>query len=111
MNGGEIEGGWTPGPWRVVVDDTGKRPLTVPSIQASEELDCAIVHWDGFWQPYWQSARGEKEWNANARLMAAAPELFAALERMVATYGHLDGYGENQPSDEAAAALNKALGK
>jgi hypothetical protein len=81
----------TPGPWRVIVDDSGDRPLCVPSIQASEELDCAIVHWDGFWQKYWQSARGESEWNANADLIVAAinalPHLLDHLEALTSPPG------------------------
>ena len=72
----------TPGPWRVAIDDDGNPLSGRPSISASEELDCGIVHWDGFKQKYWQSARGEKEMHANARLIAAAPELLDALERI-----------------------------
>jgi hypothetical protein len=72
----------TPGPWRVVIDDDGNPLSGRPSVQASDELDCGIVHWDGFVQPYWRSARGDKEIHANARLIAAAPELLAALKAM-----------------------------
>jgi len=70
----------TPGPWTVMIDDTGDRPIAVPSIQAAPEYDCAIVHWDGFWQEYWQSARGTKEMMANAHLIAASPDLLEAAE-------------------------------
>lgn len=72
------EAKYTPGPWRVVIDDDGNPLSGRPSVQASEELDCAIVHWDGFVQTCWRSARGDKEIHANARLIAAAPDLLAA---------------------------------
>ena len=75
-----IEAKHTPGPWRVVIDDDGNPLSGRPSIMASEELDCGIVHWDGFVQPYWRSARGDKEIHANARLIAAAPDMLMALE-------------------------------
>ena len=65
----------TPGPWRVIIDDDGNPLSGRPSVQASDELDCGIVHWDGFIQPYWRSARGDKEIHANARLIATAPDL------------------------------------
>jgi len=69
----------TPGPWRVIIDDDGNPLSGRPSVVASEELDCAIVHWDGFVQEFWRSARGDKEIHANARLIAAAPDMRAAL--------------------------------
>jgi len=69
--------GYTPGPWTVFEYDAGDKPgwNNCPSIQAAEEYDCAIVHWDGFKQRHWQSARGQHEIDANATLIAAAPEL------------------------------------
>lgn len=69
----------TPGPWRIINDDSGDRPVEVPSIQASEDLDCAIIHWDGFWQEYWQSARGNKEMRSNAALIVAAVNALGPL--------------------------------
>lgn len=72
----------TPGPWRVIIDDDGNPLSGRPSVCASDELDCMIVHWDGFVQQYWRSARGDKEIHANARLIAAAPDMLAALERL-----------------------------
>lgn len=72
---------WTPGPWRVGLYDAGDCSWHsgTPSIEAPEDLDCAIVHWDGFAQQYWRSARGDAEIHANAHLIAAAPELYEAL--------------------------------
>ena len=67
--------GHTSGPWKVVIDDDGSRLSGRPSVIASDELDCAIVHWDGFVQEYWRSARSDKEIRNNARLIAAAPDM------------------------------------
>lgn len=77
----DIEG-FTPGPWEVIIDDDGNPLSGRPSVSASDELDCGIVHWDGFVQEYWRSARGDKEIHANARLIAAAPEMHADNARL-----------------------------
>ena len=63
----------TPGPWQVIIDDDGNPLSGRPSVFAADEYDCSIVHWDGFVQEYFRSARGDKEIHANARLIAAAP--------------------------------------
>ena len=70
----------TPGPWRVVIDDDGNPLSGRPSVHAPDDLDCAIVHWDGFVQTYWRSARGDREIHANAHLIAAAPDLLEAAQ-------------------------------
>jgi hypothetical protein len=102
----------TLGPWHVVIDDDGNPLSGRPGVFASDELDCGIVHWDGFIQPYWRSARGDKEIHANARLIAAAPELLEALEAIVATW---DGPKYNHfmrgNIDRARAAIAKAKGE
>jgi len=72
---------WTPGPWRIVIDDDGNPLSGRPCISAPDELDCSIVHWDGFVQQYWRSARGDKEVHANARLISKAPEMAELLDR------------------------------
>lgn len=66
----------TPGPWRIVIDDDGNPLSGRPSVQASADLDCAVVHWDGFVQEYWRSARGDRE------IHAAAPDLLAETLRL-----------------------------
>lgn len=87
MSGGETP--WTKGPWSVCFYDCGDAPYLdhngpCPSIQAPEDQDCAIVHWDGFKQEYWSSANGnQKQIEANARLIAAAPELAEVLETLL----------------------------
>lgn len=69
----------TPGPWRVAIDDDGNPLSGRPSVLASEEIDCGIVHWDGFVQTYWRSARGDTEIHANAKLIAASPTMLDTL--------------------------------
>ena len=71
----------TQGPWRVLIDDCSNLAGR-PGVFASEELDCSIVHWDGFVQEYYRSARGDREILANARLIAKAPELHALALRI-----------------------------
>ena len=68
----------TPGPWRVIIDDTGGSFTGWPSVSASESLDCSIVHRAGFKQEYWGDL-SQREAIANARLIAAAPDLLEAL--------------------------------
>lgn len=97
---------FTPGPWRVVIDDDGGVLSGRPGVFAADELDCAIVHWDGFKQEYWESARGEKEMHANAALIAAAPELLQALEAMLEEVAGCYCTSEAQ----ARAAIAKARG-
>ncbi|HKF95094.1 MAG TPA: hypothetical protein VKB96_10960 [Gammaproteobacteria bacterium] len=81
-----MSGAHTPGPWRVIIDDAGN-PLSGRPGVFSDEHDCGIVHWDGFVQTYWRSARGDKEIHANARLIAAAPQLLEALEAAEKHFG------------------------
>ncbi len=109
---------WTPGPWKVVIDDDGNPLSGRPSVFASDELDCGIVHWDGFVQDYWRSARGDKEIHANAHLIAAAPELYEALILALDTIGaltsphDLHGYGAtDEDVDFIFYVLKKARGE
>lgn len=80
-------GKYTPGPWRVVFYDAGDREHydhngPCPSIWADDH-DCSVLHWDGFKQKYWSSANGnQNQIEANARLIAAAPDLLEALRKI-----------------------------
>jgi len=77
--------GFTPGPWRLIPYDAGDKPWRVaPMVAASDDLDCAIVHWAGFAQEHWQSARGVREILANARLIASAPDGHAFAAAFIA---------------------------
>lgn len=84
--------GYTPGPWRVGIDDDGNPLSGRPGVFSSDELDCGIVHWDGFVQEYWRSARGDKEIHDNARLIAAAPDLHRLALDLAAERERLRGF-------------------
>lgn len=100
---------FTPGPWRVIVDDDGGVLSGRPGVFAADELDCAIVHWDGFKQEYWESGRGEKEMHANATLISAAPELLQALESALKT-AEFEKHPFRPWHEDARAAIAKARG-
>lgn len=80
------EAKFTKGPWSVFFYDCGDKSHydhngPCPSIVAPDDLDCDIVHWDGFKQEYWSSANGnQSQIVANAHLIAAAPELYEYVE-------------------------------
>ena len=75
----------TPGPWIVRLDDTGGQFTGWPSVVATDELDCSIVHRAGFKQEYWGDL-SQCEAIANARLIAAAPDLLAELKTLRRAY-------------------------
>ena len=87
---------WTPGPWRSdYLDRNGQRTV---SAEHFEVCTC------------WHHSVGsiEKEMEANARLIAAAPDLFAALDAII------DGRFWSMSDDKfgaAKAALAKARGQ
>ena len=94
----------TPGPWRVILDDTGGPFTGWPSVVASEELDCTIIHEYGFKQEFWGEL-SQRESIANARLIASAPELLEALKVLVNNNESLVG------NQIARAAIAKATGE
>lgn len=103
---------FTTGPWTVFYYDAGDRYYDrdgpCPSIQAPPEEDCAIVHWDGFKQSYWKSANSQEEIEANAQLMACAPEMLYALREMIRVSGELSP--EQQIAyDNAKMVVEKAV--
>ena len=68
---------FTPGPWTVVIDDTGGQWTGWPiSIAAANEEDKSIVRPGGQWPYEWDAAMSQREAIANAHLIAAAPELY-----------------------------------
>jgi hypothetical protein len=99
----------TPGPWEV---DPPGHPLDCHGILDADELGLAETHG--------REGKGEEE--ANAHLIAAAPEMYEALEELVNSeanvdpdetysdkYGRLD-MGKGAAIRKAQAALKKALG-
>lgn len=94
---------YTPGPWSVDTCDTDL---------VTADCDGLMICWTS------NADRDENDdgvIEANARLIAAAPELLAALEAMRLAYvGHLAGVGADPARSElnrkASAAIAKARG-
>jgi len=98
--------GHTPGPWRegVVYWSGPEDRHTAIFSTVNQDKICEVEDWRG-------TAKEESE--ANARLIAAAPELLCLLQRFyAATYGN-DTDGMLCPLDfeQARAAIAKATGK
>ncbi len=99
--------GYTKGPWQVVKGnngacDTWQVEAKTPTFHGTI-ADCGFItaiYADGTKKP-------KEQHLANARLIAAAPELLEALEAM------LNGYGGELPRLDAIAqaAINKAKGE
>lgn len=76
----------TPGPWKVGHTSSGQYQITPNAMSAVERC-------------------------ANARLIAAAPELLAALELLVSETSYYDGWKEKIVVKNARAALANATGQ
>jgi hypothetical protein len=78
-----MEGKHTPGPWRVVRhdDEGGTKWLKRYSVEGERSTVAGFTEYDVKW------ARGEAKFDrltdANARLIAAAPDMLAVLHRLV----------------------------
>lgn len=120
---------WTPGPWRIVDGGIDARYLTgigeVRLIRRSEKGDdryVAVATIDAMGSDY-HIATTAAEQQANANLIAAAPDLYDALFGMLSliiTEGYRPGLGEkpvlkdgvrDQKIAEARAAIAKAEGQ
>lgn len=88
---------WTPGPWETVHE--GRR-LSVWS------KDYGFIHTHEVPQV---NSGATQTANANARLIAAAPELYAALQDMLGTFA-AHGESQRQVVAKAFGALDKARG-
>jgi hypothetical protein len=86
----------TPGPWKVF------NSHKVIEVQEGDLLP--VINWSGFDD----SRRTHNEHLANAFLIASAPELLEALERIISVYGELV---PREVNTIARAAISKAEGK
>ena len=97
----------TPGPWRIVDEIGGD--LYVRDVGGVIAFCAKPMRWEGQDDRYTSEMA---ECHANARLIAAAPDLLAALEKCVE---HLrcvrEGYSSISPEDIARAAISKAKGE
>lgn len=95
----------TPGPWEV--DRNSTHAGAIANI-----FHCLGNDWVEVWSKEWPDSEEIQE--ANARLIAAAPELLLALEMSIdALRERAEGYGEPDHADDlkrALAAIAKAKG-
>lgn len=84
----------TPGPWFATPGWPSGRALGVHS-----KADGGVVEFHGLAKP------GSKEGQANARLIVAAPELYAALNEMVEAYW----IGSEDDAADPPACIKRAL--
>lgn len=91
----------TPGPWKLFIDDTGGQWSGWPlCIDAENDDDKTVVRTGGQWPYEWDAAMSQREAVANARLIAAAPELLEALR----VFGDLvDTVEKTFPNDPVSA--------
>lgn len=100
---------WTPGPWaRRVADGSYCAPDLAPLVIQGDGWEIALVIGDVV------AVRERTE--ANARLIAAAPALYEALEgltRLVGAFSHTTQRGKSQKArlEAARAALRHARGE
>lgn len=90
---------FTPGPWKVYRTDSGAI-LGIGDADAGGVTD----YQGGFW-------RDGKEKRANINLVAAAPELYEALQQLLDCCTSDDPYGAVPLIAKADAALAKARGE
>lgn len=95
--------GTTPGPWSVERVD-----YDLYGLDASFEVNAGRMT---VVQTHMREIKREGEWlavdEANCNLIAAAPDLYAALDAMASEYGHLHSLS----GDMARAALSRARGE
>lgn len=102
----------TPGPWRVFICDDGGEwsgwPLSICSV---DDEDKSIVRPGGSYPYEWDAAMSQREAVANARLIAASPDMLTALQQvereMQAGFG--SSYGETR--EAVRRAIAKATGE
>lgn len=94
--------GHTPGPWATfeIEDSRTRRPLVGVTV---DNGPADVAHCSGF-----DSQRGADEERANARLIAAAPDLLAACERALSWLSSYPGGCATSAYLQASAAVDKA---
>ncbi len=93
----------TPGPWAIEYRTDGQFTYS-PRIYAGP----AVIHYTAGYHTEEQDATFKARAEANARLIAAAPELLEALQWIVS---QPQGYMYLEVREKAAAALAKATGE
>lgn len=102
---------FTPGPWVETLETRSCDICTIYSVSPRSTPEPEAQCWLYIIAPE-SLYRDEQEQDANARLIAAAPDLYEALAEMVSTYRE-GGPDDSEPSmvRAALAALAKARGE
>ncbi len=110
-----MTGKHTPGPWEVFIDDSGGKWTGWPlSIDATSITDKTVVRTGGQFPYKWDAKTSQTEAIANARLIAAAPDLLEALMDAVDAWETHCESGDMMQGDwvcDARAAIAKARGQ
>lgn len=87
-----MEAQHTPGPWKVFTTSDGSKVIGIGDRNGEGVADCGFGIWRG----------GSEEALANARLIAAAPDLLSALKALMQVHRDQDTVGV-MPADKAIA--------
>lgn len=98
----------TPGPWEPTFNPKRDNTEVCSIMDMGGDPDTGYVA--DVYRNYVGSKIPESEYQANARLIAAAPELLEALEAMLDERGALCREPENEAETIALAAIAKAKG-
>ena len=104
----------TPGPWTVLPEEADKDYLRIRGTRLGARYKVANVHMPRLWESnYVLRDRENAESQANARLIAAAPELLEALQKMLPELRGLSIVSDTAAEmlREAEAAIAKATGE
>jgi hypothetical protein len=101
--------GHTPGPWQVIYSRTGYPYQICATDETLRKMPGRIydvTRWAAIGLP------SSEEGLANARLMAAAPQMLAALERVYAAYASSHSTGQRASCwSDVRSAINAARAK
>ncbi len=100
--GAKTRATFTPGPWKVYVDEDGRQTVEQNAAYLSNGAYCVIVC------DIRPSGLTREPSNANARLIAAAPALYEALRAMAARFRIHDGV-DAKDAEDYARVWNEAL--
>lgn len=106
----------TPGPWECVLDDDGETCTVTFIVRMGSHLGGANGYQPQHRIEYEVAAPEEAldefcEAEANARLIAAAPDLLSALKEAVSEFAHLEGMNDRGVEVRCVAAIAKAEGR
>lgn len=103
----------TPGPWhydswKYINPGTGAIDRTVPVVVTAKFRIAEMASDEGNDNPYTIPL---SEAEANARLIAAAPDLLEACKQIKAAYAHLTPYEHGEEAEKALDAIDAAIAK